>query len=139
MLNVCIGEIPLKRADAVTIAVSIQKRLNYLEITCENEHKIPYIVGDSASVNQATVREFDGIKGQKTLFLSCFAHALNLMMQVLWAAVRTNVSELMAVIEAIRGKSKFRTMALGYQPNRTEIGKEKRSHPVTIASATSVR
>jgi hypothetical protein len=138
-LNVCIGQIPLKRADAVTIALSIQKRLNYLEITRGNEQKIPYIVGDSASVNQAMVREFNGITRQKALFIPCAAHALNLMMQVLWTAVRTHVNELMAVIEAIRGKSKFRMMAQEYQPQRTENGKKKKSHPVTIASAISVR
>jgi hypothetical protein len=138
-LNLCIGQILIKRIDAETIVVSIQKRLNDLQIASDNEPRIAYIVGDSALVNQAMVRAFNRHTGQQSMFRPCSAHALNNIMQMLWSAVCPDVSELMAVIETIRNPAKFCQMAQEYQPNHPVTGQEKCGHPTTIASAISVR
>jgi hypothetical protein len=138
-LNLCIGQIPVKRADTSTLASTIAKRLIGLGIGLSAEHKIAYFVGDSAQVNSAMVDAFNDKTDGASHFIPCAAHMLNNMIQAVWSAVRPSVRHLLAVIENVRNRGDFRRLAEEMQLQRKLLSEHKRVGLTTIATAISVR
>jgi hypothetical protein len=134
----CVGQLPLKRADAITTASAIAKRLHQLKIL-DDSHKVRYFVGDSAAVNPAMVRQFNQTTDNASEFVPCAAHAFNNMMQAIWSKVRPLLSRLLIVIEAIRNKTDFRRLTAEWRLSAEATTQDFRKGPMAIATATPVR
>jgi hypothetical protein len=140
-VNLCIGQIPVKQANAQTLARAIARRLDELSIPLDRKdhHMIAYFVGDSAQVNPAMVKVFNTLTSSASEFIPCAAHMLNNMMQAVWSAVRPRVRHLLAVIETVRNRGAFRQLAEEMQTASKILGEHKRVGVTTIATAISVR
>jgi hypothetical protein len=101
--------------------------------------RISFFVGDSASVNFAMVKIFGALAKSPIVMLPCAAHCFNNMMQALWVQVRPTIRRLLIVIDAVRNKAKFRTLAQETQNAERRRHPEVHALPVTIPTAIAVR